>query len=63
MQLFQNTLIKSSVVKFYTHSPVLHLKKWLHQEHFVEIFRGEIMSTKKSVMDSYFGSNLQYLQE
>ena len=45
MQLFQNTLIKSSVVKFYTHIPVLHLKKWLHQEHFVEIFRGEIIPT------------------
>ena len=32
-------------MKFYTHIPVLHLKKWLHQEHFVEIFRGEIIPT------------------
>ena len=53
MQLFQNTFIKSSVVKFYTHSPILRLKKWLHQGHFVDIFRGEIIPTKKSVMDSW----------
>ena len=40
------------MVLFYT-------KKSLHQAQFVEILRGEIIPTKKSMMDSYFGSNLQ----
>ena len=32
----------------------------LHQGQSLEIFGGEIISTKKAVMDSYFRSNLQY---
>ena len=65
MQLFQNTLIKLSVMEFsgvlnYTPIVLFYIKKWLHQGQFVDIFIGEIIPTKKSVMGSYFGNNLQY---
>ena len=39
---------------------VSYIKKWLQQWQFLETFGGEIIPTKKFVMDSYFGSNLQY---
>ena len=45
----------------YTPTVLFYIKKWLHQGQFLEIFRAEIIPSKKSVMDSYFGSNLQYL--
>ena len=58
MQLFQKTLIKSSVMGFSrvldcTPIVLFYIKKWLHQGQFLEIFRGEIIPTKISVMD-YF---------
>ena len=34
------------------------IKKWLQQ--FLDILEGEIIPMKNSVMNSYFGSNLQY---
>ena len=66
VQLFQNTLIWSSVMEYSsvldcTSIVLFYIKKWFHQGQFLEIFRGEIIPTKKSVIDSYFGSNLQYL--
>ena len=39
------------------------MKKLLHQRQFPGIFAGETIFTKKSVMDSYFGSNMQCFQE
>ena len=40
-----------------------YIKKRFHQGKFLEIFGGEIIPTKEFVMDSYIGSNVQYLQE
>ena len=62
-QLFQNALVKSSATEF-NKVVVLqtvflsYIKKWFHQEQFLKIFGGEIIPTKKSVMDSYIASNL-----
>ena len=39
------------------------IKKWLYQSQFFEDFGGEIIPSKKSMMASYHGGNLQYLQE
>ena len=62
VQLFKNNHIKSSVMQLFRrvldcapYSCFL-FKKWLHQGQ----FPGGIISNKKSVMDSYFGSNLQH---
>ena len=37
------------------------IKKQLHQGQYLEVFRGGILATKSSVVESYFGSNQQYL--
>ena len=46
---------RTSIVLFYIKN------EFTRDEQFLETFRGEIIPTKKYVMDSYFGSNLQYL--
>ena len=66
VQLFQNTLIKSSVMEF---SRVLDcalqsyfiLKNDSTRDNFLKFLEVKLFPQKKSVMDSQFGSNLQYL--
>ena len=40
---------------------LLCIKKQLQQGQYLAIFRGGILATKSSVVESYFGSNQQYL--
>ena len=40
---------------------MIYIKKLLHQGQLLEIVGDEVLPQKKSVMDCYFGSNLQYL--
>ena len=67
-QLFQFILMKSSVAES-SRVPECRLscpcalpciRKWLHQEQFLEIFADEIIPAKKYVMNFYFGSNPYY---